>query len=141
MDTWIGLHHVEASGERNRALYVLKSRGMSHSNQIREYRLDGNGINLIDAYIGAAGVLIGTAREMQEARERDETMQRRDEAERRRREIEIRRAATERQIEEMRAALEVEEIEFARLATASESREQQLAQDRAAMLARRSAAE
>ena len=62
MDTWIGLHDIEANGERNRGLYLLKARGMSHSNQIREYLLTENGVQLIEPYIGPAGVLTGSAR-------------------------------------------------------------------------------
>ena len=70
MDVWIKLSDIEANGERNRMLYVIKSRGMSHSNQVREYRVTDSGIELIDAYIGPEGVLTGTARLSQEARER-----------------------------------------------------------------------
>jgi len=59
MDTWLSLVQIESNGERNRGLYVLKSRGMNHSNQIREYRLTSHGVRLIDAYLGSAGVLTG----------------------------------------------------------------------------------
>ena len=141
MDTWVGLHHIEANGERNSVLYVLKSRGMSHSNQIREYEITGDGVRLTEAYIGPAGVLTGTARQMQEARERDEALQRHDESQRRRRDFVARRAATERQILEMRTALDAEEIEIERLAEQSEGREQRIEADRATMLERRGAAE
>lgn len=141
MDSWLGLHHVEANGERNGVLYILKSRGMSHSNQIREYEITDNGVKLVEAYIGPAGVLTGTAREAQEARERDEALQRSQVGERRRREFLAKRAAAERQILEMRAALELEEAELERLTEQSKMREGVLAADRAAMLARRSAAE
>lgn len=72
VDTWMLLRDVELSGERNRCLYILKSRGMPHSNQLREFRLGVNGIELIDAYIGRAGVLTGTARAVQELVDRDE---------------------------------------------------------------------
>jgi circadian clock protein KaiC len=70
MDAWIKLQNMEANGERTRTLYVIKARGMSHSNQIREFLMSSGGIRLIDAYIGTAGVLTGTARVVQEARER-----------------------------------------------------------------------
>ena len=55
IDTWILLRDVESSGERNRGLYIIKSRGMAHSNQIREYRLTGHGLELLDVYLGPAG--------------------------------------------------------------------------------------
>ena len=60
---------MEADGERNRVLYVIKSRGMSHSNQMREYRITNAGIELVDAYVGPNGVLTGHARINQEAGE------------------------------------------------------------------------
>jgi circadian clock protein KaiC len=62
IDTWISLGAIEANGERNRGLYVLKSRGMAHSNQIREYQITNNGIRLLDVYRSVGGVLVGSAR-------------------------------------------------------------------------------
>src|SRR5450830_143075 len=62
VDTWISLGSLEADGERNRGLYVLKSRGMSHSDQIREYQITNNGIRLLDVYRSREGVLVGSAR-------------------------------------------------------------------------------
>src|SRR6185295_13019093 len=69
MDTWLLLRNLETNGERNRGLYVLKSRGMSHSNQIREFVLTSNGIELLDVYAGTAGILTGSARLAQRAAE------------------------------------------------------------------------
>ncbi|WP_425228783.1 circadian clock protein KaiC [Sphingomonas sp.] len=141
MDSWIGLHHVEANGERNSTLFVLKSRGMSHSNQVREYRITDHGVTLIDAYIGAAGVLTGSAREMQEARERDDKLARVQEADRRRRAFHARRAAAERQILETRAALDAEQAELDELTGEAAGREDRIDADRAAMASHRGAAE
>ena len=62
MDTWILLRDIESAGERNRGLYILKSRGMAHSNQIREFLFTTKGIQLRDVYVGPAGVLTGSAR-------------------------------------------------------------------------------
>jgi circadian clock protein KaiC len=138
MDTWIGLQHLEANGERNNVLYLLKSRGMSHSNQVREYEITRSGIDLIDAYVGPAGVLTGTAREMQEARERDEALQRHEDTERRRRAFGLKETVAERQILEIRATLEAEKAEIERLAQESEFREQRIEADRQAMQTRRS---
>jgi len=70
MDTWILLRDIESNGERNRGVYVLKSRGMAHSHQIREFLITGEGVDLIDVYIGPGGVLTGTARVNREAEER-----------------------------------------------------------------------
>jgi len=70
MDTWLLVKNIEFNGERNRGLYILKARGIAHSNQVREFVLTDHGIELIDAYIGSEGVLMGTARSSQLARER-----------------------------------------------------------------------
>ena len=78
MDVWIKLMDIEANGERNRLLYLVKSRGMSHSNQVREYRVTDSGIELIEAYIGPEGVLTGIARPSQEAREKAAAKRRRE---------------------------------------------------------------
>ena len=123
MDTWISLKDVDANGERNRVLYLLKSRGMNHSKQMREYRLTDHGVEMVNAYIGPDGVLTGTARLAQEARERAATMQRHEENARKRRDLERKRAITNRQIAELRAALEAEEAEITMLIEQKDARE------------------
>lgn len=133
MDTWISLMDIEANGERNRIIYVLKSRGMNHSKQLREYRLTNDGVELTAPYIGPEGVLTGTARNAQEAREREATLKRKQDTERRRREVDRKRASAERQISELRAMIEAEEAEVARLIEEEETREATLGEDRAAM--------
>jgi circadian clock protein KaiC len=69
MDTWLLLRVVESSNERNRLLYILKSRGMAHSNQMREFQLTDDGIRLLDVYVGPGQVLTGSARLVQEAKD------------------------------------------------------------------------
>ena len=91
MDTWLLLRNLEMNGERNRGLYILKSRGMPHSNQIREFTLTNHGAQLREVYAGVAGVLTGTARVAQEARERAETLAQQQEIERKQRELESKR--------------------------------------------------
>jgi circadian clock protein KaiC len=141
MDVWIKLTDVEANGERNRTLYVIKSRGMSHSNQVREYRVTDSGVDLIDAYIGPEGVLTGAARLNQEARERAAATRRLQEAGRRRRQIMCRRQALERQIGELRAALDAGEDEERQLLDEDEGHEAALTSDLTALAALRGAAE
>ncbi|MCJ2040929.1 circadian clock protein KaiC [Methylobacterium sp. J-059] len=141
MDAWIKLLDVEANGERTRTLYVIKARGMSHSNQVREFQMSATGVRLLDAYVGSAGVLTGTARVVQEAREEAEALRRGQESERRKREVIRRRQAIERQIAELRASLEVAEEEETVLLGEDESRETLLATERRAIIQRRSAAE
>jgi circadian clock protein KaiC len=98
MDSWLLLQDFEGNGERNRVLYVLKARGMGHSNQIREFLISDKGVDLVDAYIGPSGVLTGSARVAQTAREKAEALVALQEAARRKRELESKRAALERQI-------------------------------------------
>ena len=65
VDAWIQIKDIEMNGERNRGIYVMKSRGMEHSNQVREFVITKTGLNLIDVYIGPDGILTGSARETQ----------------------------------------------------------------------------
>ena len=58
MDAWLLLRNLESNGERNRGLYVLKARGIAHSNQIREFVLTNLGAQLLDVYAGASGLLL-----------------------------------------------------------------------------------
>jgi circadian clock protein KaiC len=115
MDIWIALSDVEANGERNRILSLLKARGMNHSKQLREYRLSDQGIEMVPVYVGPEGVLTGTARVAQEAREREVERSRQDAVTARRRVLERRRIAVERQIAELQAELESEEAEVTRM--------------------------
>jgi circadian clock protein KaiC len=103
MDAWVLLQDFEGNGERNRVLYVLKARGMAHSNQIREFLISGHGIDVVDAYIGPSGVLTGSARVAQTALEKAGMLASHQEAARRKRELEQKRAALERQISGLRS--------------------------------------
>jgi circadian clock protein KaiC len=87
MDTWLLLRNVESNGERNRLLFVIKSRGTAHSNQVREFVLTDRGIDLVDVYVGPEGVLTGSARQAQEARQRDAGLQRGEDLVRRQRDL------------------------------------------------------
>jgi circadian clock protein KaiC len=91
VDTWLLVKTREGNGELNRLLYVLKSRGTAHSNQIREFLLTDHGIELADVYVGPQGVLTGSARQAQEAQERAEGTARSDDLEQRRVNLERRR--------------------------------------------------
>ena len=81
VDTWLLLRNVETNGERNRLLFVLKSRGTAHSNQVREFVLTDHGVELVEVYVGPAGVLAGSARLAQQAVERDAELRRADDLE------------------------------------------------------------
>jgi len=108
IDTWLLLRDIELNGERNRGLYILKSRGMAHSNQIQEFLLTNQGIGLIDIYTGSGDVLTGSARATQEAGEKASELVRWREVERRLRVQERKKNALETQITAMRAEFDVE---------------------------------
>jgi circadian clock protein KaiC len=110
---------------------------MKHSKQIREYQLHDHGIRLIDIYLGPHGVLTGSARLAQEARERDGALERQQISEQRRRAVKRKRSAIDRQIQEMQAAIDAEENEVTMLIEQEQGREGILGTDRAAMAAQR----
>ena len=97
VDTWLLVKTMEGNGELNRLLYVLKSRGTAHSNQIREFVLTSQGIELADVYVGPQGVLTGSARQAQEALELSDGTARLDDLEQRRVNLERRRDAVQAQ--------------------------------------------
>jgi circadian clock protein KaiC len=137
MDTWLSLVQLESNGERNRGIYVLKSRGMNHSNQIREYQLTSQGVKLVDAYLGSGGVLTGSARIAQEMVDADSAIRRAQDNERRHRDIQRKRAALERQIAELRAELEAEEAEAQKVLQHDEELEKRIQAERRAMAIQR----
>jgi circadian clock protein KaiC len=97
VDTWLFLRSMEGNGEHNRVLYLLKSRGMAHSNQIREFLLTSQGIELADVYVGPQGVLTGSARQAQEAKEISDGTARKEDLEQRQANLGRRRQAVEAQ--------------------------------------------
>src|SRR5580765_824681 len=115
MDSWLLLQDFEGNGERNRVLYVLKARGMAHSNQIREFLISNKGIDLVDAYIGPNGVLTGASRVAQTAREKAEALAGQQEAARRKRELQSKRLELERQIGGLRSEHESSDEELRRI--------------------------
>jgi circadian clock protein KaiC len=116
MDTWILLQNLDVGGEKNRGMYVLKSRGMAHSNQIREFVLGADGIDLRNVYVGTGGILTGSARLVQEARELRQAQERAQGAERKRRDMDRRRAVLAAQLAALQAELESQDDELDRLA-------------------------
>ncbi len=105
IDTWLHLRTFESGGERARGLVVIKSRGMAHSNQVREFLLTDTGVKLRDPYVGPGQVLMGSSREVQEARDRERAGKARQSFERHQREMEAERQKLEAQIEAMRLLL------------------------------------
>jgi len=137
IDTWILLRSIESAGERNRGLYVLKSRGMAHSNQIREFVLTDKGVELVEVYVGPEGVLTGSMREAQEARERAADTARQQEIDRKQRDLGRRRTALQAQIAALQTEFEAVEEESQVMVSADRAREEELARDRTSMAERR----
>jgi circadian clock protein KaiC len=133
MDTWLLLSNRESNGEHNRQLYLLKSRGMAHSNQVREFILSAEGIRLRDAYVGPEGVLTGSARLAQEAKDNAASLVRAQDMERRSRELERKRRDITAQIEILQLQLASEADEEALLQREGVARDNQLTADRVAM--------
>jgi circadian clock protein KaiC len=122
IDTWLLLRDIELGGERNRGIYVLKSRGMAHSNQIREFQLTNNGIVLRDVYVGLEGVLTGSARVAQEAKDNSEQLMHKELIEQKKLTLDRKRKNLKAQIAALQAEFESEEAESLKLITIEENR-------------------
>jgi circadian clock protein KaiC len=138
-DTWILLRDIESDGERNRCIYVLKSRGMAHSNQLREFVITAKGIKLIPPYIGPGGVLTGTSRINQEAKEKFAALQRDFEISRKQLEVSRKRRALEAQAASLQAELVTVGREAEDLTRENKKREQQAHVDQAGLAKSRGA--
>jgi circadian clock protein KaiC len=129
IDTWLMLRDIELSGERNRGIYVLKSRGMANSNQIREFILTGHGVELREVYIGAKGVLTGSARIAQEASENADRLIHEKDIERKKRELERKRKVLQAQIDALHAEFDSEESEAIEMIEMEQDKIKRLKQD------------
>jgi circadian clock protein KaiC len=133
IDTWILLRDIEINGERNRGLYILKSRGMAHSNQIREVQLSTSGIDLLDVYLGPGGVLTGSARAAQEAKEKSTASLYRSDLDKKLREQERNRQALEARIAALRAEFAAESEELLAMSKEEKKRQEAVADEQADM--------
>lgn len=139
IDTWLLLRDIEIGGERNRGLYILKSRGMFHSNQIREFILTDHGIELLDVYVGQEGVLTGSARLAQEAKNNEEQLLRQQEIERKQSGLELKRAATEAQIVVLKSEFKAVEAETRKLIEMERAKAKRYTDDKTKMAKSRKA--
>jgi circadian clock protein KaiC len=126
VDTWLLPITMQDSGERNRGLYVLKSRGMAHSNQIREFLLSSQGVSVVPVYMGPEGVLVGSARAAAEAVEADFGLGAEQESSQLSEAMELRRKAVQSRVASMWADFEAGEALTARQLTASKKRAEAL---------------
>jgi circadian clock protein KaiC len=134
MDTWINLRFYENNGERNRGISVIKSRGMEHSNQIREYLVTDHGIEIQDVYLGpSGGLLMGSYRAAQEAKEMAEAVAQSKNVIRRKRELESKLKSLDAQITTLSSQFEAEKEELNKLSSEDTLRIEALAKDRSEM--------
>jgi circadian clock protein KaiC len=124
MDTWILLRNIESNGERNRGLFVLKSRGMAHSNQVREFTISDRGVELTDVYVGPEGMLMGSARAAQASRAEAQKISSAEASEKKLRDYERKKAAVEAQIAALQAELSAEADELRASGTEAAARKQ-----------------
>ncbi len=138
IDTWVDVSNLEIDGERNRGINVLKSRGMAHSSQVREFQITSQGPYIRDVYAAERGVLMGSARRSQEARDRAQAISRGEELEAKRQQLKSRRSTLEAQIAALHDQLEAETQQLSGEIDAGERLERQLEQDRQAIISARS---
>jgi circadian clock protein KaiC len=131
IDTWFQVRDIEIGGERTRGLYLVKSRGMGHSNQVREFLITSHGVDLVPVAVGPNGVLTGSARVRLELEQRAQTLQRHQEIERKQRALVRKNKSLDHQIESMRAELAAEEEEQRSFIAELDDRELRLAEARA----------
>lgn len=136
IDTWFQVRDIEIAGERTRGLYLVKSRGMGHSNQVREFLITSHGVDLIPVAVGPNGVLTGSARIHQETEQRASAIARQHEIERKQRALLRKSRALEHQIEAMRAELAAEKEEQTSLENELAERELRLVESRAKLAQR-----
>lgn len=139
MDSWIALKTIEGNGERNRALYILKSRGMAHSNQVREFVLSDSGIQLLDVYIGSEGVLFGSAGSGQMIKDRAGKLAREQEITRKRRDLELKKRLMDTNITALKEKYAEEEREMQVMIEQDQDREKMINDERKDMATYRSA--
>jgi circadian clock protein KaiC len=139
MDVWLLVLNVESYGERNRVFHILKSRGMAHSNQLREFLITDSGIDLVDAYVGPGGVLTGSARVQQEAQEKAAALAAQGELEHRRRMLDRKRQIMEAQVAALQAEISAEEEELQALKGKSKLQHKIAAEERERLAAARKA--
>jgi circadian clock protein KaiC len=140
IDTWLQVRDIEIAGERTRGLFLVKSRGMGHSNQVREFVITSRGIDLVPVAVGPNGVLTGSARLTLEAEQRAQAIARGRDAERRRRQLERKRKSLEAQIEAMRGELAAEEEESLTLTEEAQDVERRMLETQGGIARSRSAA-
>jgi circadian clock protein KaiC len=122
VDTWLSVHDIENNGERNRAIYVMKSRGMKNSNQVREFLITDNGIEIVDVVIGPSGVLVGSEREAFQFEKNTGEVLRKNAVDRKNRQIQSRESILNAKIAKLKSEFEIVKDELNRIYVEEELR-------------------
>lgn len=133
MDTWLEVRVIESNGERNRLLQILKSRGMAHSNQVREFHLTSQGVELLDVYLGENQVLTGTARAIQESADKQARLRQQQQVANRRRELEQQRQVIQAEIAALQMQMQTQAAELEHLTQEEDFYEERAIQDQETM--------
>jgi circadian clock protein KaiC len=134
VDTWLTVQDIETNGERNRGLYIIKSRGIKHSNQVREFMITNNGLRLVDVFLGPEGVLTGSAREAQRLQELTGEAIRTQQIGRKEREISRRKNVLEAKISTLKTEFESAEEELNKMELEDDIKRQILQKNRTEMV-------
>ena len=132
-DTWIRLRDTESGGERTRGMYILKSRGMPHSNQVREFLLTDKGVDIMDVYVGPEGFLTGSARVFGEAQEKAKDAALEQDAQMKERILERKRKEMKARITEIRAEFKTQEAAIKESIRQEKLRQNKASENRDAM--------
>lgn len=138
VDVWVLIKDIEMNGERNKGLYVMKSRGMRHSNQVREFVIGEQGLDLLNVYLGPEGILTGSAREAHKMDEQTGKVLHTNALDRKDRELERKRKLLESKIESLRTEFESAEEELNRVYTEEQIKKDVVIQTREKMTSLRS---
>lgn len=138
VDAWLLVRDIEFNGERNRGMYIMKSRGMKHSNQVREFIITDNGIDLVDVYLGPDGILTGSAREAQKLQEKTGEVLKSNALDMKDREIDRKRKVLEAKIASLQTEFESAEDELNKIYVEEDLIKKVTSENRREMLRKRS---
>jgi circadian clock protein KaiC len=141
VDAWISVRDIELNGERNRGLYILKSRGMKNSNQVREFIITDHGIEIIDVALGPDGVLIGSARELYQLEKVTGEALQQSALNRKNKEIESKKLMLESKIAALNSEFELVKDELNRVYVEDQLRQKVVERNRAQMIKMRQSRE
>jgi circadian clock protein KaiC len=108
IDTWLSIQEVEINGERNRCLYILKSRGMKSSNELREFKITDNGVKIAQLVVGPDGMVVGSAQKALELQNKKDIILKKQQINRERKKIEQKKSILKNKIQELTSEFEIE---------------------------------